>query len=79
MALGAYSELLSSKFSAYPVTELMTIDVREFSRESVHAILLFVYTTDLALTPANVGEVLTCATELDFAHIRNFCIVYLSG
>ena len=46
------------------MTELLTINVKEFSKAAVHVILVFIYTTELNVTDGNVGEVLNCASEL---------------
>ena len=78
VALGAYSEKLSKNFAEFPITELLTIDLREFSKESVHVILLFVYTTELNISNMNVAEVLSCSAELDITYVKNSCIVFLA-
>lgn len=78
VALGAYSEKLSKNFSEFPITELLTIDLREFSKESVYVVLVFVYTTELNINNKNVGEVLSCASELEITHVKNSCFTYLN-
>ena len=78
VALGAYSEKLSNSFADYPMTELLTINVKEFSKAAVHVILVFIYTTELNVTDGNVGEVLNCASELEIIYVKNNCIAYLN-
>jgi len=57
VALGAYSDALSSVLGAYSSGEVIRLDLTDFSSEAIITILRFLYTTELHLDCNTVGQV----------------------
>lgn len=57
VALGAYSEALSSVLGSYSSGEIIRLDLTDFQSEAVITILRFLYTTELHLDCDTVGQV----------------------
>lgn len=64
IALAAHSEALAARFADYQTNEVLALDLCEFSCASIYIILYFVYTTELVLEEADLGEIVAAAVEL---------------
>ena len=79
IALGAFSESLTKKFSEFPQGEVMCIDMSDFSHGTIRAVLNFLYTTEINITEGNVGSILRCANELGIEILIHICKNYLNN
>src|SRR5206468_3774159 len=57
VAFGAYSDTLKNSFYGYSNGEVINLDLSDFRREVVLAILHFLYTTELELNCHIIGQV----------------------
>jgi len=67
VALGAYSDALSSVLAGYSSAEVIKLDLTDFQSEAVITILRFLYTTELHLDCNTVGQVLQVQACLFFS------------
>lgn len=79
LVMAAYSDTLCARFSEYPLSQAITISLREFGSNTVQALLEFMYTTELHLTVLIVGEMLALATELGIDHVKCACMAFLGN
>ena len=77
LVMAAYSDSLCKRFADYPLSQAITISLREYSSDVVIALLEFMYTIELKLTYMNVGELLSLAKELGIPHVVNCCLSFL--
>jgi hypothetical protein len=79
IALGAFSESLTRKFSEFPQGEVMCIDMSDFSYSTIYSVLNFLYTTEINITQENVGAILRCASELGIEILIHITKNYLNN
>ena len=77
LVMAAYSDSLCKRFADYPLSQAITISLREYSSAVVCILLEFMYTIELKLTYTNVGELLSLAKELGVIHVVNCCLSFL--
>lgn len=77
VVLAAYSKYLIQKFSEFPPSEVVTIDLTLYPPVAVIAVLRFVYTGELEVTRDTVGCVWKVAEDLGICAIVGLCEDFL--
>ena len=76
LVMASYSDSLCKRFSDYPLSQPITIALKEYSSAACLAVLEFMYTIELKLTIHNVGEILSLANELGIVYIQNMALSF---
>jgi len=77
IVLAAYSEYLIQKFTEFPASEVVSIDLTQYPPVAVFAVLRFVYTGELEVTRDTVGSVWKVAEDLGICTIVGLCEDFL--
>ena len=77
VVLAAYSEYLFHKFTEFPSSEVISIDLTQYPPIAVFAVLRFAYTGELEITQETVGYVWKIAEFLGICTIVGLCEDYL--
>ena len=77
MVLAAYSEYLYQKFTEFPASEVVSIDLTQYPPVAVFAVLQMVYTGELEITGDTVGYIWKVAEQLGICSIVGLCEDFL--
>jgi len=77
VVLAAYSDYLVQKFTEFPASEVVSIDLMQYPPVAVFAVLRFVYTGELEVTRDTVGCVWKVAEDLGICTVVGLCEDFL--
>jgi len=77
VALAAYSEYLIEKFTEFPPSEVVSVDLTQYPPIAVFSVLRFVYTGELEITRDTVGCVWKVAEDLGICTVVGLCEDFL--